>query len=54
LKPVRWHPIALEEAKRAMEYYASQRESLDQRFLTAVNAATSLIERFPKLGAPVH
>lgn len=37
-----------------MEYYASQRESLDQRFLAAVHAATSLIEGFPKLGAPVH
>jgi len=37
-----------------MEYYGSHKESLDQRFLMALNAAISLIQGFPGLGAHVH
>jgi len=54
LKPVRWHPLAIEEARRAGEYYESQRAGLNERFSEAVTAAVALLESFPALGARVH
>ncbi|HSU13390.1 type II toxin-antitoxin system RelE/ParE family toxin [Longimicrobium sp.] len=54
MKPVRWHRIAIEEARLAAEYYRSQREGLDERFSAALAASTALLEQFPALGAPVH
>ena len=54
MKPVRWHPIVLADVERAGEYYRAEGESLDKRFIAAVNASVSLIRSFPGLGAPVH
>jgi plasmid stabilization system protein ParE len=54
LKPIRWHPIAIEEARRAAEYYRSQSPGLDERFSAAINASIALLGHFPALGAPVH
>jgi hypothetical protein len=41
VRPVVWHPLALEDLHEAAAFYKTQREGRDERFLSAVHGRSS-------------
>ena len=47
MKPVTYHPAALDELVKAAEYYESKAEGLGERFLDEIDIAVADVSRSP-------
>lgn len=47
MKPVQFHPAALEEFRSSARYYENQQEGLGSRFIDAVESALARIQSNP-------
>jgi toxin ParE1/3/4 len=52
VKPVQFHSAATAELEEAIAFYEQRRSGLGHALLHAVERAVSLIQEFPRIGAP--